>query len=105
MNIQYKKGVLDLFVLAMLKKKDQYGYDISETIGNQIEISPGTVYPILRKMKDEGLVETYLSEVSGGPARKYYSLTAKGYKHYQTLKKEWDDLLIIASSFLEDDHE
>lgn len=71
MNIQYKKGILDLLVLAMLKKEDRYGYDISELISERIEISPGTIYPILRKMKDDGFVTTYLSELSGGPARKY----------------------------------
>ena len=49
MNIQYKKGILDLLVLAMLKKEDRYGYDISELISERIEISPGTIYPILRK--------------------------------------------------------
>lgn len=105
MNIQYKKGVLDLLVLAMLTKRDQYGYDISETISDKIEISPGTIYPILRKMKDEGLVITYLSEVSGGPARKYYTLTDKGLKHYKKLKSEWDELKTITSYFVEENHD
>lgn len=105
MNIQYKKGVLDLLVLAMLTKRDQYGYDISDTISEKIEISPGTIYPILRKMKDEGLVITYLSEASGGPARKYYSLTDKGLKHFKKLKNEWDELKAITSYFVEENHD
>src|SRR3989339_1388377 len=89
MNIQFKKGVLELFVLAMLKRNDQYGYDISDYISKQISLSPGTVYPILRKLKDEGLVTTYLSEVSGGPARKYYKLTQSGKKKLSESKAEW----------------
>lgn len=105
MNIQYKKGVLDLFVLAMLKKKDQYGYDISDVISKKIEISSGTVYPILRKLKDEGLVLTYLSEESGGPVRKYYRLTDKGILHYEKLKKDWLELIHITQFFLEDNNE
>lgn len=105
MNIQYKKGILDLLVLAMLKKEDQYGYDISDMISEKIEISPGTIYPILRKMKDDGFVTTYLSETSGGPARKYYTITDKGLTHYLNLKKEWDELKEITSYFVEENHD
>jgi PadR family transcriptional regulator PadR len=105
MNIQYKKGILDLLVLAMIKKQDQYGYDISESISLKIEISPGTIYPILRKMKDDGFVTTYLSEVSGGPARKYYRITDVGISHYLKLKQEWDELKEITSYFLEENND
>ncbi len=89
MNIQYKKGVLELCVLSLLSSKDQYGYDVSETLSAQIDISDGTVYPILRKLKAEGLVTTYLSEASGGPPRKYYTLTALGRERYQSDKRDW----------------
>jgi len=89
MNIQFKKGVLDLLVLSLLAKEDRYGYDISETISATIRIAAGTVYPILRKLKEEGLVTTYLSEASNGPARKYYSLTASGRQKMAETKNEW----------------
>ncbi len=102
MNIQFKKGVLELFVLSMLKQKDQYGYDISDYISQKIQISAGTVYPILRKLKDEGLVTTYLSEQSAGPARKYYKLTDKGMKRYDALSYEWKEFITITKFFLED---
>lgn len=105
MNIQYKKGILDLLVLAMLKKEDRYGYDISDLISEKIEISPGTIYPILRKMKDDGFVTTYLSEISGGPARKYYKITREGLTHYKKLKEEWDELKEITSFFVEENHD
>ena len=51
MNIQYKKGVLELCVLSLLRKRDCYGYEISEYLSNHIDIADGTVYPILRKLK------------------------------------------------------
>lgn len=105
MNIQFKKGVLDLYVLAMLKKKDQYGYDISESISQKIKISSGTIYPILRKLKDEGYLETYLSEDSNGPVRKYYQLTKKGHQQFEVLKKEWNELRSITAYFLEESYE
>jgi PadR family transcriptional regulator PadR len=103
MNIQYKKGVIELLVLAMLKKEDQYGYDISEVISEKIQISPGTVYPILRKLKKEKLVITYLSESSSGPARKYYQLTDYGKKQFDEYKKDWFDFIKTTSQFLEEE--
>lgn len=89
MNSQYKKGVLELCVLALLKKQDQYGYEISDRLSREIAIADGTVYPILRKLKGEGLVTTYLQEESGGPPRKYYSLTSLGRETYETGRAEY----------------
>jgi len=89
MNIQYKKGVLELCVLSLLSKSDRYGYDISEFLSSHIDMSDGTVYPILRKLKNDGLVTTYLVEESGGPPRKYYSLTDLGKNEYLQAKTEW----------------
>ena len=62
MNSQYKKGVLELCVLSLLKKRDCYGYEISEYLSLHIDIADGTVYPILRKLKADGLLTTYLQE-------------------------------------------
>lgn len=89
MNSQYKKGVLELCVLSLLYKQDCYGYDVSEYLSRHIEIADGTVYPILRNLKSEGFVTTYLSEESGGPPRKYYSLTKTGKDEYLKQKAEW----------------
>ena len=95
MNIQYKKGVLELCVMALLQKKDRYGYEISESLSKEINIADGTVYPILRKLKSDGLLTTYLQEESGGPPRKYYSLTKLGKESF---KKERDEYLLFANS-------
>ena len=58
MNIQYKKGVIELCILSILSKKDMYGYELSEYISQKIDIADGTVYPILRKLKADGFVKT-----------------------------------------------
>ncbi len=102
MNIQYKKGVLELCVLALLETRDQYGYDVSETLSARIDISDGTVYPILRKLKAEGLVTTYLSEESGGPPRKYYTLTELGRERYKSDKRDWLQFVEDVKILLED---
>ncbi len=106
MNIQYKKGVLELCVLAILYRHDCYGYDISEFISKRIDISDGTVYPILRKLKSDGMVTTYLSEDSGGPPRKYYTLTDLGEKEFLQSKEEWSSFIRVVEEILtEGSHE
>lgn len=89
MNIQYKKGVIELCILSILSKKDMYGYELSEYISQKIDIADGTVYPILRKLKADGFVKTYLSEESRGPPRKYYSITQTGLNEFQEDSAEW----------------
>ncbi len=104
MNTQYKKGVLELCVLSLLKKHDCYGYEISEYLSNHIDIADGTVYPILRKLKSDGLVTTYLQEESGGPPRKYYSLTELGRETYKNDRAEYLKFARTIESLLEDDN-
>ncbi|HLR64049.1 MAG TPA: PadR family transcriptional regulator [Pseudogracilibacillus sp.] len=91
MNVQFKKGVLELCVLAIVQKKDYYGYELVREISSQIAISEGTVYPLLRKLTKEGYFTTYLQESSEGPPRKYYTLTKDGERYLQKLKEEWHD--------------
>ncbi|HAX84179.1 MAG TPA: PadR family transcriptional regulator [Ruminococcaceae bacterium] len=103
MNIQYKKGVVELCVLSLLKKKDCYGYEISDYLSRHIDISEGTVYPILRKLKADGMLTTYLQEESGGPPRKYYSLTELGKEEYAADKTEYLKFAKSVEKLLEDD--
>ena len=60
MNIQLKKGVLELCVLSMLTKKDCYGYELVNEISKNIMIAEGTIYPLLKRLKDEGFLTTFL---------------------------------------------
>lgn len=103
MNIQYKKGVVELCVLSLLKKRDCYGYEISDYLSRHINISEGTVYPILRKLKADGMLTTYLQEESGGPPRKYYSLTELGKEEYKADKSEYLNFARSVQKILEDD--
>ena len=82
MDAQFKKGILKLCVLALLERRDWYGYEISDYLARKIDIADGTVYPLLRKLKSDGLLSTYLQEESGGPPRKYYKLTSLGAEAY-----------------------
>ncbi len=89
MNIQFKKGVLELCVLSMLFKKDCYGYELVNQISKNISIAEGTIYPLLKRLKDEGYFTTYLEESQEGPPRKYYKLTEMGVRTKLELEKEW----------------
>lgn len=104
MNTQYKKGVLELCVMSLLKRHDWYGYEISDYLSRHIDIADGTVYPILRKLKSDGMVTTYLSEDSGGPPRKYYSLTELGHKAYETARIEYFKFAKSIETILGDDY-
>lgn len=102
MNPQFNKGVVELCVLALVSKRDFYGYELVETISKRIEISEGTIYPILRRLTQEKYFETYLQESSEGPPRKYYRMTAAGRKATQALVTEWKKFTDNVKHLIED---
>ncbi len=93
MDTQFKKGVLEVAVLSLLQKKDYYGYELVQMISKKIEITEGTLYPLLRRLKKEGFLKTYLKESKEGPSRKYYQLTSKGKTKSTKMKSEWKDFV------------
>ena len=101
-NAQYKKGALELCVLSLLHKRNCCGYEISEFLSERIDISDGTVYPILRKRKADGLLSTYLQEESGGPPRKYYKLTDQGRESYQNDRAKYLNFALSVKTLLAD---
>lgn len=101
MSTQFKKGVLDLCVLAQISKRDMYGYEIVQNISLYIEVNESTIYPILRRLTKEGYFETYMQESSGGPARKYYSLTPSGKSYLESTYLEWITFSKAVESLLE----
>lgn len=90
-QIQLKKGVLDLCVLALLSRQDSYAYEIASSLAEGIGMGEGTIYPLMRRMQADGLVKSYLVESATGPSRKYYRLTATGRTTYAAQRAEWDE--------------
>ena len=103
MNAQYKKGALEICVLSQLVGEDRYGYELTENISRTMTIAGGTLYPILRKLKEDELVTTYLVDSGAGPARKYYRLTEKGRAKQVQLKEEWEAFTHAVQSLIEVD--
>ena len=89
LQIQLKKGVLEMCVLALLSKGDNYAYDIASRMAEAVGMGEGTIYPLMRRMQNEGLVSTYLQESDSGPPRKYYKLTKSGALALKTQIADW----------------
>src|SRR5258708_8637270 len=79
LQVQLRKGVLDMCVLAMLARSDGYAYDIASRLAEAIGMGEGTIYPLMRRMHAGRVVKTYLEESTSGPPPKYYQLTKPGH--------------------------
>ncbi len=99
-QVQLKKGVLELCVLALLSRGDAYAYDIASRLAKGIGMGEGTIYPLMRRMQTDGLVETYLVESTSGPPRKYYKLTDRGCESFSSQKSEWADFSAAVNDIL-----
>ena len=102
-QIQLKKGVLELCVLALLSRGDNYAYDIASRLAEGIDMGEGTIYPLMRRMQNDGMVDTYLVESSSGPPRKYYRLTEAGRASFIAQKAEWKTFSQAVQTILGDD--
>ncbi|MEZ2334233.1 PadR family transcriptional regulator [Mucilaginibacter sp. RCC_168] len=91
---QMKKGTLDFIILLLLKKKDQYGYELLEHIksASGYDISEGTIYPLLNRLKDDHLIESKWVEMETGMPRKYYSITSSGQLSLEKMTAFWTTL-------------
>ncbi|MBR3979438.1 MAG: PadR family transcriptional regulator [Oscillospiraceae bacterium] len=94
MDIQLKRGLLDVCVLAAIKNKDSYGYQIIKDMKPFVEISESTLYPILRRLEASALL-TVRSAEHNGRLRKYYRITEKGLARIAEFQEEWKQILAI----------
>ena len=101
MNAQFKKGALELCVLSLLTSGDRYGYELTDELSGKMDIATGTLYLVLKRLKDDNLVSTYLKESENGPARKYYHLSDEGRKYQEELKKEWLEFAKAVEAIIE----
>ncbi|MFN3538340.1 MAG: PadR family transcriptional regulator [Brevundimonas sp.] len=100
-EVQLKKGVLALCVLALLERGDSYAYEIASRMAEAVDMGEGTVYPLMRRMQSDGLVETYMVESAFGPSRKYYRLTDAGRASLASQKTEWAAFVRAVNGILE----
>jgi PadR family transcriptional regulator PadR len=94
MDIQLKRGLLDVCVLASIKDEDSYGYKIMKDMKPYIELSESTLYTILKRLESGNMLTVRTAE-HGGRLRKYYHITEVGLKRIEDFKKEWQEILSI----------
>lgn len=94
MDIQLKRGLLDVCVLAAIKNEDSYGYKIIKDMKPYIELSESTLYTILKRLETANMLTVRTAEYDGR-LRKYYRITPEGVKRIEEFKKEWQEILSI----------
>ena len=94
MDIQLKRVLLDVCVLAAIKSEDSYGYKIIKDMKPYIELSESTLYTILKRLETANMLTVRTAE-HGGRLRKYYHITADGLNRIEAFKDEWNEILSI----------
>lgn len=94
MDIQLKRGLLDVCVLAAIKDEDSYGYKIIKDMKPYIELSESTLYTILKRLEASDVLTVRTVE-HGGRLRKYYRITDEGVRRIEDFKEEWKEILSI----------
>ena len=91
---QLRRGVLELCVLRVLRDDASYGYEIVTTLAafGPLAANENTVYPLLRRLKTDGHLETFAVESPSGPPRQYYRITERGRQRLAALESEWTDM-------------
>ena len=104
MDIQLKRGLLDVCVLAAIKNEDSYGYQIIKDMKPYMEMSESTLYTILKRLETSGMLTVRTVE-HGGRLRKYYRITEEGWKRIEDFKEEWREVMSIYRFVTKEDGE
>ncbi|MGI5874239.1 MAG: PadR family transcriptional regulator [Bacillota bacterium] len=96
MDVQLKRGLLDICVLKCLADEDSYGYKIVRDLSAHMKISESTLYPILKRLEQNEFLTVYMME-HNGRLRKYYRVTAAGRKRIDDFLAEWDEVETIVA--------
>lgn len=94
MDIQLKRGMLDVCVLAAIKNEDSYGYQIIKDMKPYVELSESTLYTILKRLENARMLTVRTAE-HGGRLRKYYHITELGMNRIEEFKQEWKEIMLI----------
>ena len=102
MDIQLKRGLLDVCVLTAIKNEDSYGYKIIKDVKPYIELSESTLYTILKRLELLGMLTVRTAEYNGR-LRKYYRITNAGIQRIEEFKRDWAEIRTIYSFVMKED--
>jgi PadR family transcriptional regulator PadR len=102
---QLRKGLVELCILAVLRKGEAYGYEIVAVLRGHrgLELTESTVYPVLSRLAKEGLLQVRTQASRSGPPRRYYQMTRASEKHYQHMTTQWQDIYHGLNSLIQGD--
>ncbi|HYT78588.1 MAG TPA: PadR family transcriptional regulator [Actinomycetota bacterium] len=103
-----RRGTLEYCVLALLRSEERYGFDLVKALaagGDGLVTSEGTIYPLLTRLRRDGLVTTSWEESPSGPPRRYYRLTPKGERALTEFVDEWRRFRDAVNHFIEGGHQ
>ena len=104
MDIQLKRGLLDVCVLTAIRNEDSYGYKIIKDMKPYIEMSESTLYTILKRLETAGMLTVHTAE-HGGRLRKYYHITGAGLGRIEDFKEEWREVMSIYSFVIKEEND
>ena len=100
-SAQLRKGVVEYCVLGVLAREPTYGWNLSETlIARGVIASIGTLYPLLARLRAQGLVDAVEQKSTGGQSRKYYHLTARGSQRLHDFREQWEPFALTVSELV-----
>ncbi|MCH9266061.1 PadR family transcriptional regulator [Pediococcus acidilactici] len=99
MNNQLNKGVIELFILLLLKRKDNYGYELTKISANNLNITEGAVYPVLRRLAKQGYLKAY-QKIENKREKKYYHITDEGLQRLKRLLEEWKVIEMAIANYM-----
>ena len=102
MDVQLKRGLLDICVLSSIRSEDSYGYRIVKDLKPFVQISESTLYPILRRLEAAQLLTVRTAE-HNGRLRKYYHITEAGLRRIEEFKQEWHEIIGIYNYIMRED--
>lgn len=94
MDVQLKRGLLEVCVLAAIRDEDSYGYQIIKDMRPYMELSESTLYTILKRLENAHMLTVRTAE-HGGRLRKYYHITEEGLRRIEDFKEEWKEILSV----------
>jgi PadR family transcriptional regulator, regulatory protein PadR len=100
---QILKGILEGCILAIIRRRSVYGYELAETLKRYgLVVSEGSIYPALMRLSKEGLIQGTMRKSPSGPNRKYYTLTEKGAEALNSFKHDWQDVMLSVERLLQE---
>ena len=99
---QWRRGVLELCILRLIASEPSYGYEIVSALDRYPSLAAGesTIYPLLRRLRQDGALETFMRESPAGPSRQYYRCTRTGLRRLEQLEAQWQAMSSDVSAFL-----